>query len=206
MGRQFNYRNFLIGTFLSLLLGIILFCISFTIGKIPFFLLLNKNFGIILDYFFGIFTNAGDALMWFLVFGIILLMKRKDLIPLLIFSFVFTTIFTQVCKYFIVPDEPRPWKAITDHSLIHHVWFVNPWLISSFPSGHAATAFTFYLLFCLILDKNIWLFTGLLYAILVAYSRVYLAQHFPFDVAGGILVAIVSVSLSILLHLRKKGE
>ena len=46
---------------------------------------------------------------------------------------------------------------------------------------------------------------GLLYALLVGYSRVYLAQHFPVDVAGGIVAAIISVYLS-LKNSAKVGE
>jgi membrane-associated phospholipid phosphatase len=105
-----------------------------------------------------------------------------------------------VFKNFILPGEPRPTKAITDGSFIHVVTGVEVHSISSFPSGHTGTAFCFYLLFCLLIKKNWWLFAGLAYALLVGYSRVYLAQHFPFDVAGGILVAIISVILSVKLQ------
>ena len=204
--QNLNYKNFYIGAFISLTIAVILFVLSAYFGKINFFLLLNTDLGICADYFFGIITNAGDALMWIAVVCIILLMKRKSLLPLIICAFIFTTIFTQVCKYWIVPDELRPWKAISNHSLIHKVFFVDPWLISSFPSGHTATAFTFYLLFCLILQKKTWLWCGLFYAFIVAYSRIYLAQHFPFDLAGGIIAAIASVSLSlVVMRLIKKG-
>jgi membrane-associated phospholipid phosphatase len=33
-----------------------------------------------------------------------------------------------------------------------------------------------------------------------AYSRVYLGQHFPMDLGGGIIVAVMSVQLSIMIH------
>jgi len=196
--QSLNYRNFKIASIISLVLALVLFALSYHLGKNEFFLLLNGNLGIIADYFFGIFTNAGDSLMWIAVLAVILYKKRKDLLALIISSFVFVTIFTQVCKYLIVPDEPRPWKAISDHSLIHHVSFVEPWLISSFPSGHTATAFTFYLLICLVSKKDHWLWTGLLFALLVGYSRIYLAQHFPFDVAGGIVAGVASVALAVI--------
>jgi membrane-associated phospholipid phosphatase len=37
---------------------------------------------------------------------------------------------------------------------------------------------------------------------LVGYSRVYQAQHFPLDVAGGILVAIITVWISLWIQLK----
>ncbi|MGI8952273.1 MAG: phosphatase PAP2 family protein [Chitinophagaceae bacterium] len=199
--QSLNYRNFFIAVTISLLLGLLLIILSFAIGKNNFFLLLNADLGIAADYFFSVWTDAGDGLLWIFVLLIIFVMKRKDLLPLIISAFIFTTIFTQICKYVIVPDEARPWKAISNHLLIHHVSFVEPLLISSFPSGHTATAFTFYLLFCLIISKNWWLAAGLLYGLLVGYSRIYLAQHFPLDVGAGIITGVASVSLSLLVQL-----
>lgn len=196
-----NKKNFFIAAAVSFLLACILLFFSFRLGKINFFLLLNTDLGICADYFFGIITNAGDFLVWAPVFlATFFLLKRKDAWPLLLFSLVISTIITQVFKYFIVPDEPRPWLAIKDHAAVHHVSFVQPFLVSSFPSGHTAAVFTFYFLFCLLIPKNWWLYIGFLFAAAVAYSRVYLAQHFPFDLAGGIIVAIISIFISIFIQ------
>lgn len=196
-----NKKNFVIAAVISACIAGLLLLLSYTIGKVEFFLLLNTNLGTVADYFFGIITDAGDSLLWIVVLLIVRYgLKRKDLWPALVSSFTITTILTQVCKYFIFPDEPRPWVAITDHSIIHHVWFVEPWLFSSFPSGHTATAFSFYLLFCLLLQKNWWLYAGFVYAVIVAYSRIYLAQHFPLDLGAGMLVAIVSVTTALFFQ------
>jgi len=196
-----NIKQFKYGAVISLLIAGFIFIVSYFAGKNELFLLLNNDLGIVADYFFGIFTNAGDAIIWIPVLLVILfVLKKKNAWPLLVSAFAISTILAQVCKYVIIPDAPRPWKAINDHSLIHTVSFVKPWLISSFPSGHTAAAFSIYLVFCLLLNKKSWLGLGMLYALLVGYSRVYLAQHFPFDVAAGIVVGVISVTLSIPLQ------
>ena len=45
---------------------------------------------------------------------------------------------------------------------------------------------------------------GLIYAMLCAYSRVYLGQHFPLDLGGGIIVAILTVEIS--KRIRKNNK
>ena len=195
--QELNYKNFRIGVILSLILGTMLIVISLLMGKIPFFLWLNTDLGIAADYFFGVYTDAGNSWMWVGILFILYFLKRQELIPLAVASFIFVTIFTQVCKYLIVPNEARPWKAIADHTLIHHVSWVETYLISSFPSGHSATAFTFYLIFCLIIPKKWWIVVGFIAAALVGYARIYLAEHFPLDVGGGILTAVLSVWLAL---------
>jgi len=196
--KSLNIRNYNVALAISFFIAIVLFILSYFIGYKEFFLLLNGDGGYAADYFFEYFTNAGDGLMWIPVLLITLfVLKRKDVLPLLISGFVTSTIVTQIFKYLIVPDEPRPIKVIKDTSLIHAVPGVELHSISSFPSGHTGTAFCFYILFCLLLNKSWWLAVGLVFALLVAYSRVYLAQHFPFDVAGGILVAIISMIISV---------
>ena len=43
---------------------------------------------------------------------------------------------------------------------------------------------------------------GAIYALICGYSRIYLGQHFPLDIAGGIIAALLGVALSI--QIRKK--
>lgn len=188
-------KNFRTAAFLAALIAIVLFALTALLGKNELFLLLNGNGGLIADYFFSFVTYLGDGALWVLV-ALWFWFKKRKLFALAVSAFAASTTLTQVCKYFIIPNEPRPKKALTDVAY-HYVKNVELHEISSFPSGHTATAFTFFLLFTLVL-KNRWVVpVGLMYAVLVGYSRVYLAQHFPFDVAGGITVAIFSLIISI---------
>lgn len=197
--QSLNYKNFKIGLLLSALCSLVLFIVSYSYGKNNFFLLLNTDLGSIADHFFSFFSYLGDGLLWIPLIIYFIYKEGKKLLQLLISSFVITTAFTQACKYLVVPDELRPTTAITN-AFIHTVEGVTVHTTASFPSGHTATAFVFYLIFCLVFESSWWLIIGLLYALTVGYSRIYLAQHFPFDVAAGILVAIVSVILSLFVQ------
>ncbi|NNV56316.1 phosphatase PAP2 family protein [Limnovirga soli] len=193
-----NIKNFRAGAIIAGIAAIILIAFNFIIGKEQFFLLLNNNLGSFADYFFAAYTYLGDSILWPIVLAIVIfVLKRKDVIALLISCFIVITLLTQVCKYIIVPNAPRPIKAIADISLIHTVPGVEMHTISSFPSGHTATAFSFYLLFCVLLKKNWWVTVGFLAALGVGYSRIYLAQHFPIDVGAGIITGIISVAAAI---------
>ncbi len=197
--QNLNYKNFKIGLILSTLCALILFIISFLYGKNNFFLFLNTDLGISADYFFRFFSYLGDGLLWIPLLVYFIYTEGKKSLPFLISCFILTTFLTQVCKYLIVPDELRPTSEIST-ALIHTVQDVRVHATASFPSGHTATAFVFYLIFCLVFKNNWWLVVGLLYALVVGYSRIYLAQHFPFDVAGGIAVAVISIIFSLIIQ------
>jgi membrane-associated phospholipid phosphatase len=197
--KKLNKNKFFIATIISLLLTAVLFYYSHTFGKEDFFLLLNKNEGSVADKLFYIFTFGGDALIWIPVLVIVIfLLKRKDAIVLLVAAFALSTIFVQGIKN-LVPED-RPIKAITNTSLIHTVEGVEVHTINSFPSGHSTTAFCIYFIFCLLIKKRWSIVVGFIYAVTVGYSRIYLAQHFPFDVAGGIVTATISVWLSVFIQ------
>ena len=196
-----NKKKFIAAITVSLLLAVILLAFSNITGKQKFFLELNTDLGIFADNFFAVYTYAGDGLMWIPVLLItIFILKRKDCIPLLVSAFILSTLFIQGIKNFVLPAESRPIKAILETSLIHTVQGVEVHTIGSFPSGHTATAFSIYLLFCLLINKRWWLIAGFIYAGMVGYSRIYLAQHFPTDVAGGIFTAVISVWLSLKIQ------
>lgn len=185
---------------LSLFCALFIFIYAFALGKANSFLYLNADLGAAADTFFKIITNAGDGLIWLAALLILIfVLKRKDGIVFFIFTFVFNTVITQVFKYLIVPDTPRPIKFIADTSAIHLVPGVTVHSISSFPSGHTATIFCLYLLFSMFINQRWWLSVGLLISLIVAYSRIYLAQHFPQDIGGGILTAIAAVVLTYII-------
>ncbi|MBA3673497.1 MAG: phosphatase PAP2 family protein [Chitinophagaceae bacterium] len=197
--QSLNYKNFRIGMILSMLCALILFILSYTYGKNGFFLFLNTDLGFFTDNFFRFFSYLGDGLLWIPLLAYFFYKEGKKMFPFLISCFAITTLVTQICKYLIVPDELRPTAAITNE-FIHIVNGVIVHATASFPSGHTATAFVFYLIFCLVFKNNWWQVVGLVYALIVGYSRIYLAQHFPFDVAGGIVVAIFSVIFSLIIQ------
>lgn len=198
--QRLNIASFKIAAGLTLMLGISVLACSFIAGKQELFLFLNANLGKAADLLFRIATEAGNGLLWIAALALVLFFKRKDILPLLIGSFVFSTLLTQICKYLIVPNALRPIRAIADTALIHTVEGVELHEVSSFPSGHTATAFTFYLLVCLIFPQRVWVAAGMLYAVAVAYSRVYLAQHFPVDLGAGMIVAVISVTAALAVQ------
>lgn len=184
--------------FPSTVLAIILFICNFYIGKENFFLLLNFDGGIIADYFFKYITYVGDGLVWLPV-CIYLWIKHRTYFLTAVLSFSFSTIIAQFFKYIILPVEPRPTLAIRNTTLIHTIQNVRLHDIGSFPSGHTATAFTVMFLFASIIEHK-WLRLFLLIlACCVAYSRIYLAQHFPLDIAGGIMTAIIATTVACVL-------
>lgn len=199
MKPTFNYSNFITASIITILVAIALFYSSYTIGKNELFLLLNNNLGSTADIIFTIITFLGDGAVWAVLLFVFIKYSKQN-IPLLIAAFVICTLLVQICKYVIIPDALRPIKAIEATHLIHVVKGMEPHETASFPSGHTSAAFSFFLIGCLLIHKKWIVPIGFIYAILVGYSRVYLAQHFPFDVAAGMVVGVITVVLSILIQ------
>lgn len=200
MQKNLNYTNFIIAAVITSIVALSLFYSSYSIGKNEFFLLLNNNLGAVGDIFFTIITFLGDGAVWAVLLFVFIKYNKQN-IPLLIAAFVICTLLVQVCKYVIIPDAFRPIKAIEATHLIHIVKGMEPHETASFPSGHTSAAFSFFLIGCLLVHQKWIVPVGFIYAILVGYSRVYLAQHFPFDVAAGMLVGVITISLAILIQL-----
>jgi membrane-associated phospholipid phosphatase len=92
--------------------------------------------------------------------------------------------------------RPSKYFELFETYKLHLVEGVKLHSLQSFPSGHTATAFSVFLMLALI-TKNRWgklaLFFG---AVLVAYSRVYISQHFLIDITAGSIISVVLMVLS----------
>ena len=187
------------GTLVSVVAGILLVSSSLLLGKIPVFLFFNIDLGKFADTFFEYFTYLGDGLIWIPI-ALFFIWKQRQHLVLLLSTISLSTLLAQGIKNFVFTAEPRPTTLITDRSLIHTVSGVELHGFYSFPSGHTTTACCIFLLACLFFPKKWIVPIGLTYALLVGYSRVYLAQHFPLDVGGGLLIGSLSVWLSVFLQ------
>lgn len=76
---------------------------------------------------------------------------------------------------------------------------------SSFPSGHTATAFAMGTVLVIMIKNKKWQLPILFAAILVGYSRIYLAQHFLLDIIIGAFIGFAIGILSVYLAENSKG-
>jgi membrane-associated phospholipid phosphatase len=195
---KLSYQNFVVACVISIVSAIIIFAINSTLGTIPFFLLVNHDFGTTADAVLTFITHLGEEVPW-IILGIITLIFRRQYFPLAFFACLISTLLAQGIKN-TLPEQARPSKAITDAGLYHSVKGMVLHTVNSFPSGHTTAAFTIFLIACLFIHKKWIIPVGFAYALAVGYSRVYLAQHFPKDVAGGMLVAVISVCFAVVIQ------
>ena len=177
----------------------LLFIGSWLTGKYAFFLLLNGDGGRVTDWLFWGWTYLGDGIMW--VVALLLTFRYfKNRWKLTLFCLLISTLFSQTGKQLLFPDALRPAAGQIEMSQIHTVTGVALHTSNSFPSGHTTAAFTLYLLACVFFPSRTSLLLGFCLALGVGYSRIYLAQHFPTDVAAGMLIGVVTILCSLALE------
>jgi membrane-associated phospholipid phosphatase len=86
--------------------------------------------------------------------------------------------------------RPSKYFELYESVQLHLVEGVNLHSLQSFPSGHTATAFSVFFFLALILKSKPLKFSMFLLAIIVAYSRVYISQHFLVDITAGSIIAV----------------
>lgn len=186
---------FLLATIIAIGTGILILAL----GKNGTFQLINGNHNEIADQFFKYFTHYGDGLMWAPLGAYCFFYRRKYFIAV-VAAVLISTILAQFLKRVVYPDELRPIGFLSENFPVHIVEGVRMKKVHSFPSGHATTAFAMALIMAYIINNKIWSVILPLFALLAAYSRVYLAQHFPTDILAGMCIGIVSAILSLIIY------
>jgi membrane-associated phospholipid phosphatase len=149
----------------------------------------------IADHFFSTVTHLGDGLV---PTGLsLLLLFIRDLRSFLMMglSCGLSAIVVQVLKRLPFAASDRPFMFKDHLGDMHWVPGLELHHHFSFPSGHATAAFSMCFALAVLMPG---LLRGVLFAFLaalMAYSRVYLSQHFTEDILAGSMIGTVTACL-----------
>ena len=201
-------RSVFIQNRIFILLHALFFCtalfIIFFTDKLQLHLFFNGLVTPSLNNFFKYITYIGEGIFILsLVFLMLFINVQKVLTILLCYGA--STGVTQSIKYFFFADADRPSLTFQIlHIPLNLVDGVDVNIHHSFPSGHTTAAFS--LFFCLsFFSKNNYIKAAFfLSALLVAFSRVYLSEHFFEDITVGSFIGVVfSFLVCVVLYQTK---
>ncbi|MEX1003277.1 MAG: phosphatase PAP2 family protein [Crocinitomicaceae bacterium] len=191
---------FLVITLLFLLTGVILIVIT---DKQLLHLSANALVGGSADVFFKYFTHVGDGITVAIIIVLFSFLKGKKFYAYLslgLSSFAVGGLLAQFFKRLVFSDFKRPFKVFGEQSLnlIDGVTLHGSF---SFPSGHSTVSFVLfiYLAFLFRRYRYVQIFCAFL-AILAAYSRVHISQHFIEDILAGAALGTFTFLLMLWLH------
>lgn len=161
----------------------LIFLLSF--DKTQIHLTINDWNGAFRDKLFFHLTNLGDGLFALGIMLVALFIRYRFAIMFAL-SYLSSALIVQVLKHGVFAEVMRPVRFFqeTDFTL-HLVDGVHQHSYLSFPSGHSASAFAVFILLALLMKRPVLAVVLVIVAFFVAFSRIYLSQHFLLDVFVG---------------------
>ncbi len=159
-------------------------------------ILFNKAHSSFFDIFFKYATWLGNGAVVAVLFIILIFVSYRYAFAFLTGSLA-TALVVNLFKKVIFHHMYRPSKyfELYETDKLHLVEGVKMHSLQSFPSGHTATAFNLFIMLALIVKSNTLKFVFFIMAALVAYSRIYLSQHFLMDITAGSVVGVTVMAL-----------
>jgi len=167
---------------------------------LPFFFLeskanihifLNQYYSDFGDFLFKNITHLADGIAPIIAGVVVLFFSiRKSFI--IASAGLIAGLLVQLLKKIVFFDILRPTNPVLNITDLHLVEGVNLHSTFSFPSGHSATIFALCFCLALFVERKMWKFMLFCLAVLVAYSRIYLSQHFLIDVYAGAIIGVLS--------------
>jgi membrane-associated phospholipid phosphatase len=136
-------------------------------------------------------THIGDGL--FLLFmAVIFLFIRLKTALILFLSFIVSAGIVQLLKHTIFADMKRPYFYFENDSSFRVMEDFTYFTENSFPSGHATSCFVLFTIMAFHFQRNYLLqLVFVSAAVLIAFTRVYLSQHFMQDIIAGSIIGVI---------------
>jgi len=141
-----------------------------------------------MDFFFRNVTHLADGWVPTVVSLLVLVFRDVRSFLMVGLSCALSAIVVQFLKRATFGDVDRPFMFKEELGDLHWVDGLELHHHFSFPSGHATTAFSMCFGIAVLLARPTWSITLALLAWVLAYSRVYLSQHFTEDILAGATV------------------
>lgn len=137
------------------------------------------------DPFFSLITHLGDAGLIWIVLGVCLLIPRRSRWwgALLLIGLVSSYVIGDLLVKNLVA-RPRPCHDFPEITLL-----ISQPSSYSFPSGHSFSSMTCACLLCRFHKKAGA--AAVVLALLIAFSRIFLFVHYPFDVFTGLVLGLL---------------
>ncbi len=176
--------------------------------KVTLHLKINKLVGNpAIDTFFKYFTHVGDGIFAILLGVVVLIINLRKGIYILC-SYIVSGLFTSFLKNYFYDHINRPhfvFGYFVQNAKIKYVEGVDMVGQNSFPSGHSTSAFAVFT--CLALLSNNIFFKMLFFvlAVVCAFSRTYLSQHWLVDITMGSAIGVITATLFyfVFMHTTK---
>jgi undecaprenyl-diphosphatase len=152
----------------------------------------------IFDMIFPFATHLGGFIAWIIILVALIAyakLKNKETLKkvaiLALCALLFADLIAIVLKHIV--QEPRPFLALDNVRLL--IAEDDPF---SFPSGHVTSTLAVVTILVLNIEKLVKKHCGIakiilvLFAVFIAFSRIYCGVHYPFDVLAGAAIGIVS--------------
>lgn len=183
--------------------AIIWFLLIMIYEKGELHLMLNSWHSPALDTFFTYFTEMGASIP-FLIVVFFLFLRINSSFYLLVTLLVNVLLTYGLKRFFGVPRPKVFFEENFPHVALQFVEGMKIHTTNSFPSGHTAAVFATMTCIALLSYNRYLLFLCLLLAIVTAYSRIYLSQHFAEDIMLGSIVGMTTALATYPLYLTSK--
>lgn len=190
-------KSYLLAYFAVLAVGLLYFAFE---GHGQLVLKVNENRTALLDAIMPALTFIGDGIFFALVITVMLLWNWR-LGVLFAAAGTSALILSAILKRVVFPDVVRPKAYFEGKVALQMIEGVEVHGKFSFPSGHTLSVFTMLTLIAFIFSHRRWLaLSALVFAWIVAFSRIYLLQHFLVDIlAGSFIGLLIALSTFVLL-------